>query len=255
MRPSNLREAYPQIRYVSHRSILNSCLVFKRMQNHHCIVWHNRYTTWFYHLIIITTDYIHEWVQCALGTVRPCRLASNIYGCLIIRYMCRLSSWEIACEIVWWNNCEDSSVVLSLCSSRKMVCIVWCKCLWNHYPGKWQAMHDANACENYIAIILWQQSPCFKCMWNHQCIATQSPCDYRLSIKPPLLNKNHQCIATQSPCYCRLFIKPTLKKNYMNLNDGNAGENYIAIILWWQSPCFKCVKSSMYCDTVLVDCL
>ena len=59
----------------------------------------------------------------------------------------------------------------------------------NHYPGKWQAMHDVNACENYIAIILWRQSPYFKCMWNHQCIATQSPCYRRLSlepIKPPL---------------------------------------------------------------------
>ena len=56
----------------------------------------------------------------------------------------------------------------------------------NHDPGKWQAMHDANACENYIAIILWRQSPYFKCMWNHQCIATQSPCYCRLFIKPPL---------------------------------------------------------------------
>ena len=43
MRSSNLREAYSQIKHVSHRSISNSCLVFKRMQNHHCIVWHNRY--------------------------------------------------------------------------------------------------------------------------------------------------------------------------------------------------------------------
>ena len=27
----------------------------------------------------------------------------------------------------------------------------------NYYPRKWQAMHDANACENYISIILQRQ--------------------------------------------------------------------------------------------------
>ena len=63
MRPSNLREAYPQITYVSPRSIIDSCNVFKRMQNHHCIVWHNRYniqyTKWFYHLLI---TYMNECI-------------------------------------------------------------------------------------------------------------------------------------------------------------------------------------------------
>ena len=97
MRPSNLREAYPQIKYVSHRSILNSCLVFKRMQIHHCIVWHNRYniqyTKWFYRLLI---TYMNE---CSA----PPGL-HYVYGCHIIIYLCRLSSREMACEIVWGNN-------------------------------------------------------------------------------------------------------------------------------------------------------
>ena len=173
--------------------------------------------------MILSPHYHYHRLHTWMSAVRPWHSETlppglqYIYGCLIIRYMCRLSSREMACEITVKNLVWYSGSV----HPEKWHALYDVNACENHYPGKWQAMHDANACENYIAIILWQQSPCFKCMWNHQCIATQSPCDYRLSIKPPLLNKNHQCIATQSPCYCRLFIKPTLKKNYMNLNDGN----------------------------------
>ena len=80
-----------------------------------------------YNMILSPLDYIHEWVQCALGTVRPCRLAFSIYGCRIIRYICRLSSRELACEIVWWNNLWRLlyGVVSRFIRKNGMHCMMW----------------------------------------------------------------------------------------------------------------------------------
>ena len=110
MRPPNLREIYPQITYVSHRSILDSCLVFKRMQNHHCIVWHNiQYTKWFYHLLI---TYMNECsaplAQCDPAAWPPVYiymgdiLSDICIDCLPEKWHAKLYE-----EII----CEDSSMV------------------------------------------------------------------------------------------------------------------------------------------------
>ena len=108
--------------------------------------------------------YVHERVQCALGTERPCCLTSSIYGCHTIRYMCKLSPEK------WHAKLYDETTVKILVWYSRSVHLEKWHALYdvnaceNHYPGKWQAMHDANACENTIGIILRRQSPCFKCM-------------------------------------------------------------------------------------------
>ena len=129
--------------------------------------------------------YIHEWMHCTLGKVWLCHLASNIYGCHTIRHMCRLPSEKWHAKL--YDEITEILVWYSLCSSGKMACIVWCKCLYKPLSGK-MASNAWCKClwKLQIAIILWRQSPCFKWMWNHQCIATQSSCYCRLFIKPPL---------------------------------------------------------------------
>ena len=66
------------------------------------------------------------------------------------------------CRYTWYIFCIPKWMWLLYCTLliRKNVMHWKCKCLWKSYPGKWQAMHDANACENCRATIPWRQSPC-----------------------------------------------------------------------------------------------
>ena len=104
-----------------------------------------------------------------LGLVRLCPLAYNM-GVLLtnIRNNCLPEKWHAICMMKDW--------ILLLWYSRSAHPEKWhalynVNACENYYLGKWQAMHDANSCENCDDSRL-----VFKCMWRHQCIATQMPC-------------------------------------------------------------------------------
>ena len=127
MRPSNLREAYPQITYVSHRSIIDSCL-FLSVCKITTVLCDTPDTI--YKMILSPLDCIHEWVQCALGTVRPCRLASSMY-----MYICVCMCIYVYICIYIWDGLSSSSLVWS--SIAQSVCQQAFSLLVNRYLRPW----------------------------------------------------------------------------------------------------------------------
>ena len=97
-------------------------LVFKCMQNHHCIVWHNRYNI---QHDSITSLSLHTW----MSVVRPWHSATLPPG---LHYI-----------LVWYSRSVHP---------EKWHALYDVNACENHDPGKWQAMHATNACETTLRL-------------------------------------------------------------------------------------------------------
>ena len=143
-----------------------------------------------------------------------------------------------------------------------------CKCLWKSYPGKWQAMHDANACENCRAAIPWQQSPCSStymwfCIMKWPSLCNEMTQSLVLLVQSSCLPGKMACIS-----WCKMPVK---------LLSGKIASNAKCKCLWkvhhdytnvlgcqWPFYSRACEfnldfnwqhgKSSLYCNIVALLC-